>query len=196
MLHLLQGLLGQLGNALPAASASARTAAQAVHNLLEHPVTIQLLNSCMTSKTAATSTASDTLSDGSSANVPSLSVTWTSCAQAALQAIVLAPPHAASQPPSSSSSSASASASSTASGRSILQESFWRHSHPQLKARSTAVHPALDWLYPAVAALAALEQALLMPSAAFTYSSQVDGQVRHKMLSLMTYPIVITVTAW
>ena len=62
-------------------------------------------------------------------------------------------------------------------GRSLLQESFWRHSHPQLKARSSASHPALDWLYPALAAVAAVEQALLQPSSGLTYGAQFDAQV-------------------
>lgn len=64
-----------------------------------------------------------------------------------------------------------------ASGRSILQESFWRHSQPQLRARTSAVHPAVDWLYPALAAVAAVEGALLHPSSGLTYDPQADAQV-------------------
>lgn len=61
--------------------------------------------------------------------------------------------------------------------RSILQESFSRHRHPQLKARSSAAHPALDWLYPALAAVAAVEQALLQPPTGFVYGVHFADQV-------------------
>lgn len=108
---------------------------------------------------------SDTLTDASV--VPSLARIWTCCAQAAIQAAVLAKPLVAAQK----------------SGRSVLQESFWRHQHPQLRARSSAVHTAVDWLYSAVAAISGVEQAVLQPSSAFVYTSSVDAQVCLKVMS-------------
>ena len=108
---------------------------------------------------ASESLSPDTLTDV--LVIPSLARVWTCCAQAAIQAAVLAMPIVAGQKL----------------GRSMLQESFWRHQHPQLRARSSAVHPAVDWLYPAVAAISAVEQAVLQPSSALVYTSSIDAQV-------------------
>ena len=46
----------------------------------------------------------------------------------------------------------------------------------QLKARSSPVHSAVDWLYPNMAAVAALEQALLQPSHTLTWTSNLHNQ--------------------
>ncbi len=49
----------------------------------------------------------------------------------------------------------------------------------QLKARSSPVHPAVDWLYPSMAAIAALEQACLQPSTALTWTLELHHQVSY-----------------
>ncbi|KAK9809153.1 hypothetical protein WJX72_010301 [[Myrmecia] bisecta] len=44
---------------------------------------------------------------------------------------------------------------------SVLQQSYWRYSNPQVKARHKASHPAVDWVYPVLAGLSALEASVL-----------------------------------
>ena len=130
-----------------------------------------------TSEPVAAPQSSDAPTHSSAATLPSVHLVWVCCAQAAVQSAVLGvgtgAPGASTPTPRQDPSTLM-----RPPGRSILQESFWRHSHPQLKARSTAAHPALDWLYPALAAVAAVDQALLQPSSGLTYGAQFDAQVR------------------
>lgn len=124
-----------------------------------------------TSELVAMSDASDAPTHSSAATLPSLHLVWVCCAQAAIQSAVLAV--------GTGTPTITPDPSPGAPARSILQESFWRHSRPQVKALqgSSAAHPALDWLYPALAAVAAVEQAVLHPSSGLTYGTQFDVQV-------------------
>ena len=130
-----------------------------------------------TSEPLAAPQSSDAPTHSSAATLPSVHLVWVCCAQAAVQSAVLGvgtgAPGASTPTPRQDPSSLM-----RPPGHSLLQESFWRHSHPQLKARSSASHHALDWLYPALAAVAAVEQALLQPSSGLTYGAQFDAQVR------------------
>lgn len=53
-----------------------------------------------------------------------------------------------------------------AGGGTPYQASHWRYSRPQERARNAAAHACVDWLYPALAAIAEWEAALLQPQAA------------------------------
>ncbi|KAL4440107.1 hypothetical protein ABPG75_003108 [Micractinium tetrahymenae] len=48
----------------------------------------------------------------------------------------------------------------------LLQLSHWRHQRPKERARRAALHPTVDWLYAALAAVQGLEEALLVPPSA------------------------------
>ena len=161
---LLQGLLSSSGNAGHLlVNASATYTAQ--HSAASEPV--------------AAPKASDTPTHSSAAMLPGLHLLWACYAQAAVQSAVLGAGTAGpSTPTPTAVPGPDPSTRTRPPGRSILQESFWRHSHPQLKARSSAAHPALDWLYPALAAVAALEQAVLHPLISLTYDTQFAAQVR------------------
>ena len=162
---LLQGLLG---SALPGGSTPTPKAdSSAMAEPTPHPHT------------------SDAPTHSAPGTLPSLHLVWVSCAQAAIQAAVLTAdtgtPNTLGGPRGAPTPTPGC-----PSGRSILQESFWRHRHPQLKARSSAAHPALDWLYPALAALAAVEQAALQLPTGFTYGPHFAGQVcRRQLVSLL-----------
>ena len=47
----------------------------------------------------------------------------------------------------------------------------------QLKARSTPEHPAVDWLYPCMAGLAAFVQACLQPLSLLAWTNELHDQV-------------------
>ena len=52
--------------------------------------------------------------------------------------------------------------------------------HPvdlQMKARNKAAHAAVDWLFPAGTAIAAVEQACLQPSPELPWSAELQSQV-------------------
>jgi hypothetical protein len=46
-------------------------------------------------------------------------------------------------------------------GLTLLQLSHWRFAHPKARSRFPIMHPAVDWLWPVLTALQALEEALL-----------------------------------
>ena len=70
----------------------------------------------------------------------------------------------------------------------------------QLKARSSPVHSAVDWLYLNMAAVAALEQALLQPSHTLTWTSnlhnQASGYTTHRTPCLTMCHLHVCSLAW
>ncbi|KAL0028971.1 hypothetical protein WJX77_009058 [Trebouxia sp. C0004] len=157
--------LSALGPKLDTVVTAAHSVAEAVQQLVSHPVALQLLQAVQASQgakaaseqgliTGASLEESDVLSE-------KLRLVWVCCSHAAVTAAVLAAPSAGSQ----------------ASPRSILQESHWRHIRPQLKARMSSVHPAVDWLYLSMAATAAVEKACLQSSSALMWTTELHNQV-------------------
>lgn len=65
---------------------------------------------------------------------------------------------------------------------SAYQNSFWRYSRPQERARTAAEHGCIDWLYPAFAGLAEFEALALQPEA-MGLASEMLHQVINPSLS-------------